>query len=103
MQIINYILVFGIIVSFVCYFYYKTKQIRSTLPIRKKWYTAKAGTALGVFVTLVGCNTPIIYPTFVGFAIAAIFIVVGIALAINNYKRAVHEGRFVQQEYELNQ
>ena len=102
MQIINYILVVGIIFSFVAYFYYKTKQIRATLPIRKKWYTAKAGASLGAFLFLVGCNTPIIYTTFVGFTIAALFIIVGAAMFSNNVKRAKHEGRYVQQEYELN-
>ena len=102
MHIINYIFVFCIIVSFVAYFYYKTKQFRTTLPIQKKWYTAKAGTALGAFVLFVGCNTPIIYPTFVGFVISALFIVIGILMAVNHYKRVVHEGRFVKQEYELN-
>ena len=103
MQIINYILVVGIIFSFVAYFYYKTKQIRATLPIRKKWYTAKAGASLGAFLSFFGCNTPIIYPTFVGFIIAALFIIVGLAMIFNNVKRAKHEGRFVQQGFELNQ
>ena len=49
MNILNYLFVAGIILSFVAYFYYKTKQFRSTLPIRKKWYTAKAGVALAYF------------------------------------------------------
>lgn len=35
MSILNYLFVAGIILSFVAYFYYKTKQFRSTLPIRK--------------------------------------------------------------------
>lgn len=102
MQIVNYIFVFCIIVSFVAYFYYKTKQFRATLPIQKKWYKAKAGTALGLFVIFAGCNTPIIYTTFVGFIISALFIVFGGAMAVNQFKRVKHEGRFVKEEYELN-
>lgn len=102
MQYINFILVAAIIISFMFYFYYKTKQFRSTLPIRKKWYTAKAGVAFGVFVSLFGLNSTIIYPTTVGFIIAAIFFIFGIALAISNFKRARHEGQYVQEEYELN-
>ena len=74
MQIINFILVAAIIVSFVFYFYYKTKQFRSTLPIRKKWYAAKAGVSFGVFVLLFGLNTTIIYPTAIGYIVAAIFV-----------------------------
>lgn len=102
MNILNYLFVAGIILSFVAYFYYKTKQFRSTLPIRKKWYTAKAGTALGIFMIFFGLNVTIIYPTFVGYAVAVVFIIIGAGLAFNNYKRARHEGRFVEEEYRLN-
>ena len=102
MQIVNYIFVFCIIVSFVAYFYYKTKQFRETLPIQKKWYKAKAGVALGLFVIFAGCNTPIIYPTFVGFVISALFIIIGATMAFGQYKRVLHEGKFVQEEYDLN-
>lgn len=102
MQIINFILFASIIVSFVFYFYYKTKQFRSILPIRKKWYTAKAGVAFGVFVILFGLNATIIYPTIVGYLVAAVFVLLGIALASSNYKRVKHEGKYVAEEYELN-
>lgn len=103
MQYINLILVIAIIISFVFYFYYKTKQFRSTLPIRKKWYTAKAGVAFGLFVSLFGLNSTIIYPTTIGFIVAAVFLIFGIALALSNFKRARHEGQYVHEEYELNQ
>lgn len=102
MLVVNYIFVFCIIISLVAYFYYKTKQFRGTLPIQKKWYKAKAGVALGLFVIFAGCNTTIIYPTFVGFGVAALFIIIGATLAFGQYKRVVHEGKFVQEEYELN-
>lgn len=99
---LNYIFVFFIVVSFVAYFYYKTRQFRSTLSIRKKWYKAKAGVALGLFIMVFGLNTCIIYPTLVGFMIAAVFILVGFMEAFASYKRVRHEGQFVKEEYELN-
>ena len=99
---LNIILVTLIIFSFVAYFYFKTKQFRSTLPIQKKWYKAKAGVTLGIFVILFGVNTCIVYPSAVGFIIAALFIILGIMEASANYKRARHEGKFVKEEYELN-
>ena len=102
MNILNYLFVAGIILSFVAYFYYKTKQFRSTLPIRKKWYTAKAGVAIGIFLIFFGLNATIIYPTGVGYAVAAIFILFGAGQAFNHFKRARHEGQYVQEEYELN-
>ena len=83
MQYVNFILVAAIIISFVFYFYYKTKQFRSTLPIRKKWYTAKAGVAFGVFVSLFGLNSTIIYPTTVGYIIAIIFFIFSIPFFLN--------------------
>ncbi len=99
---LNYIFIILIVLSFAAYFYYKTKQFRSTLPIRKKWYKAKANIALGCFIIAFGLNTCIVYPTLVGYAIAAVFVVVGFMQAYSNFKRARHEGRFVQEEYELN-
>ena len=74
MLILNFIFVFFIVVSFVVYFYYKTKQFRSTLPIRKKWYKAKAGLALGVSIIAFGMNATIIYQTLVGYIIVAHFL-----------------------------
>ena len=103
MNILNYLFVAGIILSFVAYFYYKTKQFRSTLPIRKKWYTAKAGVAIGIFLIFFGLNATIIYPTIVGYIVAAVFILLGIGQASNHYKRAKKKKKYVQEEYELNQ
>lgn len=103
MEILNFLFVAGIIVSFIAYFYYKTKQFRTILPIRKKWNKAKAGVALGIFMTFVGLNITIIYSTTIGFIVAALFIVVGMGYAINNFKRVQHEGRYVAEELSLNQ
>ena len=102
MVFLNFFLVACIVISFVCYFYFKTKQFRSTLPIRKKWYTAKAGVALGIFLTLFGLNATIIYPDWLGYIVAIVFIIIGASLGFNSFKRMKHEGKFVQQEYELN-
>lgn len=102
MQILNYIFVVTMIISFVAYFYYKTKQFRTTLPIQKKWYKAKGGVALGLFVIFAGCNTLVVFPSLVGYIIAALFFVSGIAMATEQFKRVKHEGRFVKEEYELN-
>ena len=102
MNILNYLFVAGIILSFVAYFYYKTKPFRSTLPKKKKWYTAKAGVAIGIFLIFFGLNATIIYPTAVGYIVAAVFILFGVGQSLNHYKRARHEGQYVQEEYELN-
>lgn len=101
-KMLNIFLVTLIIFSFVAYFYYKTKQFRSTLPIQKKWYKAKAGFALGTFIFIFGVNTCIVYPSSVGYLIAALFICFGFIVAQSNYKRVRHEGKFVKEEYELN-
>ncbi|HWL12319.1 MAG TPA: YtpI family protein [Ureibacillus sp.] len=98
----NLIFVFFIVISFVAYFFYKTKEFRSKLPIRKKWYNAKAGMALGIFVIVFGLNTCIVYPTLVGFLIAAVFILIGVVKSYTSYKRVRHEGKFVHEEFELN-
>ena len=102
MVYLNFLFVAGIVASLVFYFYFKTKQFRSTLPIRRKWYTAKAGVSLASFLIFFGLNAIILYPDLIGFAIAAVFIVLGAGLGINNYKRMRHEGRYVHEEYELN-
>lgn len=102
MYYLNIVFIFMIIISFAVYFYYKTKQFRSTLPIRKKWYKAKAGVALGIFLISFGLNTCIVYPSKLGYAITAIFVIVGIMESYTSYKRARHEGKFVQEEFELN-
>jgi amino acid transporter len=99
---LNALFVTFIIVSFAAYFYYKTKQFRTSLPIQKKWYKAKAGVALGLFVVFFGLNTFIVQDTLLGNIVGVVFVVVGLMESYHSYKRAKHEGKFVQQEYELN-
>jgi uncharacterized membrane protein YfcA len=50
------ILVFFIVILFAFYLFYKTKYIRSSRPVEKKWLGAKANIALGLFVCLFGIN-----------------------------------------------
>ncbi|WP_246027557.1 MULTISPECIES: YtpI family protein [Lysinibacillus] len=98
----NFFFLTLIILSFVAYFYFKTKQFRATLPIRKKWYKAQSGVALGCFLISFGCNAGVVHPTLVGYGIGAIFVIFGFMYAFSQFKRVRHEGRFVKEEYELN-
>lgn len=99
---LNALFVTLIIASFAAYFYYKTKQFRSTLPIRKKWYKAKAGIALGLFVAFFGLNTFVVQDAAIGYIVGVVFVIVGLMETYYSYKRAKYEGKFVQEEYELN-
>ncbi|CAM5202143.1 YtpI-like protein OS=Ureibacillus acetophenoni OX=614649 GN=SAMN05877842_102500 PE=4 SV=1 [Ureibacillus acetophenoni] len=98
----NYLFLTVVVIAFVVYFYYKTKQFRSTLPIRKKWYKAKAGIALGIFIIAFGINAVIIHQSLVSYIICALFVLIGLMQAYSNFSRMRHEGKFVQEEYELN-
>ena len=102
MVYLNFFLVACIVVAFVFYFYFKTKQFRSVLPIRTKWYKAKSGVALAAFLIFFGLNATILYPDVIGIIVAIVFLIIGAGLGVNNYKRMRHEGRFIHEEYELN-
>ncbi|TWT08428.1 hypothetical protein FQV26_11625 [Planococcus sp. CPCC 101016] len=99
-----FIFAFLIIVSFVIYFYNKTKQFRtrSVLPIRKKWYAARASVALGSFITFFGINQLFVYQSTVTYIISAIFIVLGVALIYYNYKASRYYHSFLEEEADLN-
>lgn len=98
----NFIFVTAIVISFVCYFYFKTKQLRSPLPIAKKWYQSKASVTLGIFIVLFGLNQAFLFPSTLTFVVVAVFLLLGIAVIIENVKRTRHYGKFVHEEYELN-
>lgn len=102
MIIINGVFVVGIIVSFVWYFYFKTKQLRTSLPIRKKWFAAKASLCLGAFLVFFGLNYIIIYPTSVTYVISALFVLLGAYFMYHNYKASKHYSQFVDEELILN-
>ncbi|HSI66523.1 MAG TPA: YtpI family protein [Planococcus sp. (in: firmicutes)] len=96
------IFVFLIIVSFVFYFYYKTKQFRTKLPVRKNWYKSRASIALGSFVAFFGINQVFLYQSALTYLIAGIFISLGIGLITYNYKAAKHYQTFLDEETRLN-
>ncbi|WP_203333215.1 YtpI family protein [Planococcus beigongshangi] len=97
------IFIFLIVISAVFYFYYKTKQFRATLPIRKKWYAATASLFLGSFILFFGINQLMVFTGIVTYIISGIFIILGLALVIHNYKAARHYHKFVAEETRLNQ
>ncbi len=102
MLVINNVLIVFIVSSAVAYLYFKTKQFRTSYPIRKKWYKAKAGIALGTFTTTFGINTALIYQDALAYSIGAIFILLGSLMISGDIKRMRHEGHFVKEEYDLN-
>ncbi|MER1987002.1 MAG: YtpI family protein [Solibacillus sp.] len=101
---LNLVLVACIIILFAVFFYYKTKQFRTTLPIRKKWYKAKAGVVFGIFLMTFGINAVVRYEgTAVSIIVMLLFLLYGALQVFSQYKRVQHEGRFIKEEYTLNQ
>ncbi|MFJ7950300.1 YtpI family protein [Lysinibacillus sp. NPDC096418] len=100
---LNLIFVFAIIISFVVYFYFKTKQFRSKLPIAKNWYKCKANLGLGAFIVLFALNQAYLFPDVYTFIIAAILVILGIFVIVENSKKVRHYGQFVEEEYQINQ
>lgn len=96
------IFIFLMIFSIMFYFYYKTKQFRTSLPIRKKWYAATAAVFLGSFGVFLGIDLVIVFQTPLTYTVAAIFIILGIAFSVHNYKAAKHYHQFVAEETRLN-
>ncbi|MGA3601553.1 YtpI family protein [Lysinibacillus agricola] len=100
---LNLIFVFAIIISFVIYFYFKTKQFRSPLPIAKNWYKSKANVSFGVFILVFGVNQAYLFPGIYTFIIVAILVVLGIFVITENIKKTRHYGKFVEEEFRINQ
>ncbi|WP_342505433.1 YtpI family protein [Sporosarcina sp. FSL K6-2383] len=101
---LNFILVFLIIASFVFYFYFKTRQFRtkSVFPIRKKMFASMAGSSLGTLLLFFGINQLILFSGIVTYVIAALFIGLGAYVAIFNFKAYKHYLSFVDEENKLN-
>ena len=99
---INAILIFLIVISFVFYFYFKTKQFRSELPIAKKWYANRALIALGSLLFFFGLNQLFLFSTTLTYVISGLFIVIGLFTMVNYYRIAKHYGQFVEEEFNLN-
>lgn len=100
---LNLIFVFAIIISFVVYFYFKTKQFRSALPIAKNWYKSKANVGFGTFMVLFALNQAYLFPSLFTFIIVAILVILGTLVMIENIKKVRHYGQFVEEEYQINQ
>ena len=94
--------VFVITVSAAFYLYYKTKQIRTHLPVRKNWYRSKAGVALGLFLLAFGINLLFLDPTAASYIIAAVFTVLGVMMAYTNYQAVRYHGSFIEEERRIN-
>ncbi|KOS67648.1 hypothetical protein AEA09_03145 [Lysinibacillus contaminans] len=99
---LNLIFVFAIIISFVVYFYFKTKQFRSALPIAKNWYKCKANIGLGAFILLFALNQAYLFPGLYTFIIVAILVILGIFVIMENVKKVRHYGQFVEEEFQIN-
>lgn len=102
-MILNVILICAIVVSFVWYFYFKTKQLRTHLPIRKKWFAARASVCLGAFMLFFGINFLNIYQSSVTYAVSGLFVLIGGYFMYHNYKASKHYRQFVEEELRLNQ
>lgn len=102
---LNYIFVCLIIFSGVSYFYFKTRQFRTTymLPIRKKMYASMAGASLGGLLLFFGLNQLVLFDKMVVYIIAALFIPLGLYVLIFNYRAYRHYKQFVIEEADLNE
>lgn len=101
-NIVNIILALLVVITVVFYLYFKTKQFRTNLPIRKKWYAGRAGVSLGVLLVLFGINQIILYHTVLTYVICAILIVFGFFVFISYSKRVRHYGQHIAEEEKLN-
>lgn len=97
--------VFLSILSIVFYLFFKTKQFRTTylLPIRKKMFASMASVALGIFLISFGINQIILFDKLVVYIVAALFILLGLYVAIFNFKAAKHYQKFIVEEAEINE
>ncbi|GKV69574.1 hypothetical protein NCCP2716_20720 [Sporosarcina sp. NCCP-2716] len=104
MQTVNFILVFLIIASAVFYFYFKTRQFRTSqvFPIRKKMFASKAGMFLGIMLVVFGVNQLLLFDGAITYAVVAVFVVLGGYVSIFNWRAMKHYNRFVDEETELN-
>ena len=99
----NSLFVVLIVLSFVLYFYFKTKQFRNELPIAKKWYANRALIALGSLLFFFGINQLTLFPSTLTYVISGVLIVIGLFTMVYYYRVAKHYGQFVEEEFHLNQ
>lgn len=101
---LNLLFVYFIIAAGVLYFYFKTKQFRTTrlLPIRKKMFASLAGIALGSMLVFFGLNQFVLFDGMTTYIVATIFILLGAYASIFNFKAYRHYKQFVDEELALN-
>lgn len=99
---INALFVVLIVLSFVLYFYLKTKQFRSELPIAKKWYANRALVALGSLLFFFGINQISLFPSTLTYVISGVLILIGLFTMVYYFRVAKHYGQFVEEEFHLN-
>jgi amino acid transporter len=95
---IMYFLAFFITLAFTFYIFYKVKQVRSNRPMEKKWLSAKASMALGLFVALFGVNQLVLFPGTVTYIVGALFILIGLGSCWAGYKLYKHVLPYAERE-----
>lgn len=102
---LNYLFGFLIIISGLFYFYFKTRQFRTTyvLPIRKKMYASIASTFLGSLLLSFGLNQLVLLNRPITYIIAGIFILLGLFVIVFNYRAYSHYKQFIEEEASLNE
>ncbi|WP_064092613.1 YtpI family protein [Rossellomorea aquimaris] len=93
-----YFLAFFIVLAFTFYIFYKIKQVRTRRPMEKKWLSAKASIALGLFVTLFGLNQLLLFPSTITYFIGGLFILIGLGSCWAGYKMYKHVLPYAERE-----
>lgn len=104
MKTLNFFLVFFIIASGVFYFYFKTRQFRTSqvFPIRKKLFASQAGIYLGTLLFFFGINQLVLLNGSITYVVGALFILFGSYVIMYNFKASKHYKQFIDEETELN-
>lgn len=105
MKTFNFILVFLIIASGVYYFYFKTRQFRTSqmFPIRKKYFASRAGAFLGGLLFFFGINQLLLFEGVATYVVSGLFIIFGAYIIFFNSKAAKHYKQFIDEETKLNE
>jgi amino acid transporter len=93
-----YFLALLIVVTFTFYVFYKIRQVRTNRPMEKKWLSAKASIALGLFVALFGINQLFLFPGTLTYFIGGLFILIGLGSCWAGYKLYKHVLPYAQRE-----
>ncbi|MFF2450495.1 YtpI family protein [Neobacillus sp. NPDC058068] len=94
-----FVFVVLIAILFAFYLFYKTKYFRSNRHVEKKWLSAKANIALGLFVLLFGINHLLfISESTMTYLVASIFIIYGAVFSWIGFKKYKHYLPFAIEE-----